>query len=200
MTSENPNVNHEEALEDDIDLSDVEPVIDDRQQKTAYVWDRKKMLLVGTVLADPDPLDLENWIKPFCSTFDEPPPVEKNQAVARDVESNEWIVKADFRGTEYWYVDGTRHTIEEVGEEVPEGALLEAPVIPLTDEQRAAIVRAQRDTLIDRVSREIERRQDVGEVVTAWREYRQFLRDIPDQSGFPKDIDWGVQPAEFTGK
>lgn len=70
---------------------------------------------------------------------------------------------------------------------------------PKPDELSLA-VRAQRDTLIDRVSREIERRQDAGEDVTAWRVHRQFLRDIPDQSGFPKDIDWGVQPAEFTGK
>lgn len=29
-----------------------------------------------------------------------------------------------------------------------------------------------------------------------WREYRQHLRDIPEQSGFPFDIDWGEKPED----
>lgn len=28
----------------------------------------------------------------------------------------------------------------------------------------------------------------------AWASYRQALRDVPDQSGFPKSIDWPVEP------
>ena len=27
-----------------------------------------------------------------------------------------------------------------------------------------------------------------------WADYRQALRDIPQQSGFPGDIDWPVKP------
>ena len=69
-----------------------------------------------------------------------------------------------------------------------------------TPDQLSATARAKRDTLIDRVSREIERLTDSGEDVTAWQAYRQLLRDVPDQSGFPQDIDWGVQPSDFTGK
>ena len=30
----------------------------------------------------------------------------------------------------------------------------------------------------------------------AWAVYRQHLRDIPEQSGFPFDIDWGTAPIE----
>lgn len=29
---------------------------------------------------------------------------------------------------------------------------------------------------------------------TAWATYRQALRDIPDQAGFPNDIDWPTEP------
>lgn len=30
----------------------------------------------------------------------------------------------------------------------------------------------------------------------AWAEYRQHLRDISEQSGFPTKIDWGTPPSE----
>ena len=29
---------------------------------------------------------------------------------------------------------------------------------------------------------------------TAWATYRQALRDVPDQAGFPENIDWPVAP------
>jgi len=35
---------------------------------------------------------------------------------------------------------------------------------------------------------------DVNVDKEAWAEYRQHLRDIPAQSGFPITIDWGVPP------
>jgi len=28
----------------------------------------------------------------------------------------------------------------------------------------------------------------------AWADYRQALRDIPEQAGFPEDIDWPPVP------
>ena len=28
----------------------------------------------------------------------------------------------------------------------------------------------------------------------AWKDYRQALRDVPQQNGFPTDIDWPVKP------
>ena len=32
-----------------------------------------------------------------------------------------------------------------------------------------------------------------------WANYRQHLRDIPTQEGFPFNIDWGVAPGEDKG-
>lgn len=32
-----------------------------------------------------------------------------------------------------------------------------------------------------------------------WANYRQHLRDIPDQEGFPFNIDWGVSPDSKDG-
>ena len=31
--------------------------------------------------------------------------------------------------------------------------------------------------------------------VTAWKDYRQALRDIPTQSGFPDTVDWPAMPV-----
>jgi hypothetical protein len=57
--------------------------------------------------------------------------------------TGEWKYYADNRGTEYWDEDGTRHTILELGEEVPEGALLEAPVIPPTVAEQTKLANAE---------------------------------------------------------
>lgn len=61
-------------------------------------------------------------------------------------------------------------------------------------------IRKERDLLVQRVSNEIERRLDKGEDPAKWRTYRQFLRDIPEQSNFPEKVDWGQPPDNFTGK
>lgn len=30
-----------------------------------------------------------------------------------------------------------------------------------------------------------------------WKDYRQALRDVPEQAGFPYTIEWPMQPSEF---
>jgi hypothetical protein len=122
---------------------DKKQLIDDREAVVAYLWDRKNLFFIGAVLVDPDPLDLERWVKPICSTFEEPPQIEKNQVAVRDVKNSLWLVKSDFRGVEYWDENGRKHTITELGEEVPEDALLEAPVIPPTVEEQTALANAE---------------------------------------------------------
>ena len=32
-------------------------------------------------------------------------------------------------------------------------------------------------------------------ITDAWRTYRQALRDVPDQSGFPTNVIWPVEPS-----
>tara|TARA_R110001583_G_scaffold50100_1_gene156361 strand:- start:247 stop:801 length:555 start_codon:yes stop_codon:yes gene_type:complete len=115
-----------------------------------------------------------------------------NEAEAEYKSCDEYVSLKRLKNTKIWIPDDA---VEMTADEIHAH---KNPVI--TDEQLAATARSQRDTLIDRVSREIERRQDASADVTAWRVYRQFLRDIPDQDGFPTGINWGIQPAEFTGK
>lgn len=68
------------------------------------------------------------------------------------------------------------------------------------EEAKAAAVRSARDDLVDRTSREINRLEDAGTDASAWRSYRVALRNVPEQDGFPFDVTWPEQPADYTGK
>ena len=54
-----------------------------------------------------------------------------------------WYYVVDNIGKEYWDEDGTKHMITELGEELPAGALLEAPVIPPTVSEQTALANAE---------------------------------------------------------
>lgn len=68
-----------------------------------------------------------------------------------------------------------------------------------TSEQLAYTARAERDRLIESVRWRIERHNDelaLGseptEPLEPLLQYTQALRDVPQQEGFPGDIDWPV--------
>ena len=70
-----------------------------------------------------------------------------------------------------------------------------------TNEQLADTARAERDRLIESVRWRIERHGDelaLGseptEPLEPLLQYTQALRDVPQQSGFPGDIDWPANP------
>ena len=76
--------------------------------------------------------------------------------------------------------------------------ILQDPPPPTTD-QMAATARAKRDRLIESVRWRIERHSDelaLGseptEPLEPLLQYVQSLRDVPQQAGFPGDIDWPV--------
>ena len=70
-------------------------------------------------------------------------------------------------------------------------------IITAATEKEAENVRKMRNALLlrsdpqmfaDRVELED------AELVEAWKEYRQALRDLPQQPGFPFDIEWPEMP------
>jgi len=59
------------------------------------------------------------------------------------------------------------------------------------DGDTAESARAYRDELLARC----DNRVWPDHIPDAWRTYRQALRDVPAQSGFPASITWPVEPS-----
>jgi hypothetical protein len=59
----------------------------------------------------------------------------------------------------------------------------------------AAKARKQRDTLLAQSDWRVVKQAETGTPMAAeWVSYRQALRDITEQAGFPRDIIWPVNP------
>lgn len=72
---------------------------------------------------------------------------------------------------------------------------------PITNEQLAAINRTKRDRLLSVFDSKLYRNQFYWDTLTpAQRDerlrYRQLLLDVPNQIGFPENIDWPPNPME----
>jgi len=61
-------------------------------------------------------------------------------------------------------------------------------------EQKANQVRAERDRLL--TASDWTQVADAPVVSLEWQPYRQALRDVPQQSGFPDSVDWPEPPNE----
>jgi hypothetical protein len=74
------------------------------------------------------------------------------------------------------------------------GAIAEyEPPAPPTNAQLAAIIRYTRDNLLKQS--DWTQLPDVPQTLKdAWATYRQALRDITAQSGFPTNVNWPVAP------
>ena len=77
----------------------------------------------------------------------------------------------------------------------PTDAEIEAEVARLIAEQPAKEARAKRDRLLTESDWVTIRAMDTGNPVpTEWQTYRQALRDITEQTGFPENIEWPEKP------
>lgn len=64
-----------------------------------------------------------------------------------------------------------------------------------SDADLGAMARARRVPLLANADAMVNTMEDNGESATAWRAYRQLLRDVPKQPGFPATINWPAAPA-----
>jgi len=67
-----------------------------------------------------------------------------------------------------------------------------APVIVVSDEEKAQQVRSRRDSLL--TESDWTQVADAPVDKTAWATYRQSLRDVPSQAEFPTTIAWPTKP------
>ncbi|WP_033576728.1 tail fiber assembly protein [Dickeya chrysanthemi] len=66
--------------------------------------------------------------------------------------------------------------------------------VPLSDTQLAEDARRQRDNLL--TASDWTQVSDAPVDQQAWRTYREILRQVPEQTGFPLNIAWPVQPEK----
>jgi hypothetical protein len=70
-----------------------------------------------------------------------------------------------------------------------------AEEITQRNDTQAAQVRAQRDTKLAETDWIVTKNLELNaNIPGAWEVYRQALRDVPTQAGFPWTITWPVQP------
>lgn len=128
-------------------------------EKIVYQTNRVGMF-VGQVYLDSTDLDPENpgsFLIPGGCVEQPPPTPGANQCAVW--ESEQWVLRPDFRGVSYWDAEGQQHTIVEIGVVVPDGATTTPP--PPTPIQFTALV-----------GRAVDRKLD--ELARAWR-YRDYV-------------------------
>lgn len=68
----------------------------------------------------------------------------------------------------------------------------------LTDEDRAKAAREKRDRLLAETDYLLMPDYPISEeALAALKTYRQALRDVPEQAGFPNTIEWPETPGEI---
>jgi hypothetical protein len=99
-----------------------------------------------------------------------------------------WHYVVDNTGTEYWLADGSKHTITELGEELPEGALLEEPPKPEpTFEERLASTTAQRAAAYKSESDPLYMEWQYDDTAEAKQKWRDKVAEIKKRLPLPTE-------------
>lgn len=77
-------------------------------------------------------------------------------------------------------------------EEEAEWDAMEAEYAAGADDRAAAEIRTERDAKL--TESDWTQVSDAPVDQAAWATYRQALRDIPDQAGFPNEVNWPTAP------
>lgn len=147
--------------------------------------------LIGSSAARPDPLVPGGWLIPAHATTQAPPEAGQGQAAIWQGEA--WTLTEDHRGCRGW-LDGQPATITELGP-LPGGWSDTAP--EPTPVELAAVARAERDARLAACDwTQLPDAPLDNAQRAAWAEYRQGLRDVPRQAGFPGAVEWPHAPGD----
>ena len=154
-----------------------------------YSFDRITGEYIGDTVASPNPAFGEEGQPEFlfpAQTTEVPPPSTASNQVACFV-SGAWEIISDHRGEVGYTADGAWVQITELGKTI-EGLNLQRTK-PIT----AQAVRAERDGKL--LMSDWTQLADVPQAVKdSYVSYRQALRDVPSQSGFPQSVAWPELP------
>lgn len=111
--------------------------------------------------------------------------IEIDPAGMSDYAPVQWVDKPNFDGNRQRCAIG--FPTQTNGEWVTTWVITQIP-----DSEEAVKVRQQRDEKLTRS--DWTQLADTSVNKSAWAAYRQQLRDIPSQSGFPWEVQWPIQP------
>lgn len=138
-----------------------------------------------TTVAKVDPLDGSTRI-PALAVLNPVPSLLDNECAVWN--GTDWVITPDFRGTDYWTSHTNKVTITKINVTVPDGSSLTQP--NKTAEELSTEARLKRDMLLG-----ISDSMALADRITdEWKTYRQALRDLPAQSGFP-DVAFPTPPS-----
>lgn len=170
---------------------------DMQQAPWAYCYDTETFELLRTEKCGIDPLESELvgkpvWLVPAYSTLTSPTE-EAAPGYTNVWDGAAWTVKEDHRGKEYWLPGDSWQTepttMQDFGP-LPKGAVLERPAKTSAEitVEHATRVRSERNARIAAtdylMAADYPLNQEDRACVAA---YRQALRDMPQQEGFPWD-------------
>ena len=155
---------------------------------------------VGVTTADASPLEPDVYLIPGGAVDAPAPAIPEGQRAKWD--NGQWVFEdippeKPKQPYDSWTYD------EETNEWVPPVAKPDVDAEWDEDSQEwipgpevlARDTRGKRDRLLAESDWVTIRATDIGDPVpTEWLDYRQALRDIPDQTGFPEEIDWPQEP------
>lgn len=169
--------------------------INQHNQKKAYSFDTKTGEFIGIVWVDPNPRREGAYLLPISATFTALDDAEDGYTVIFKDGKKQQVI--DKRGSTYYNEQGDEFTITEFGVDIPEGALLEKPVIEPTEAELATTARSKRDSLLAGISWRYERHEretrlamPTTDNIKTLDTYAQLLADVPEQEGFPTTINW----------
>lgn len=176
--------------------------------KLVYTAHYQTRVPTGVISARESPEEPGVYACPADATFFAvPDDIPAGKVAILPVDREDWLIVDDLRGT---YYDANNQAVEIDDPRADVAALSKEPrpsvdhVLTdgqwVLDEERrrerlSFEVRAERNYKLDQADVAINRLEDAGQDAKAWRAYRNWLRAIPEQSGFPLEVDWGTPPA-----
>jgi hypothetical protein len=151
----------------------------------AFKLGAKYPVFTKQIAAKKDPVS-EKWMIPAFSTNVELIPEKSGHQ--RYFKDDAWHYVVDNTGTDYWLADGSKHTITELGEVLPEGALLEEPPKPEpTFEQRLASTIAQREAAYKTESDPLYMEWQYDGTAEAEQKWRDKVAEIKERYPLPTE-------------
>lgn len=152
---------------------------------------------IGSVAADPSPLESDIYLIPKGAIDAPPPDVPKGYRAKWS--NGQWVLeiippeKPEQPYPSWTYDEETNEWVPPIAkpDDNAEWDENSQEWIP-GPEVLARDARGERDQLLE--SSDWTQVPDAPVDQAAWAEYRQTLRDVPQRAGFPTDIDWPTKP------